>query len=84
MRVLRTPGHNRGTDFEGEALTEDSMKPFLIVAHKVPVNDRQYATEADAIEDAMALAESSGYTYQVIKVCGTAVCHKKAEWKGVE
>ena len=20
----------------------------------------------------------------VIKVCGTAVCHKKAEWKGVE
>ncbi len=47
-------------------------------------NDRQYATEADAIEDAMALAESSGYTYQVIKVCGTAVCHKKAEWKGVE
>lgn len=25
-----------------------------------------------------------GYTYQVIKICGTAVCHKKAEWKGVE
>ncbi len=65
-------------------MTEDGMKPFLIVAHKVPVNDRQYATEADAIEDAMALAESSGYTYQVIKVCGTAVCHKKAEWKGLE
>ncbi len=69
---------------EGEAMTEDSMKPFLIVAHKVPVNDRQYATEADAIEDAMALAEGSGYTYHVVKVCGTAVCHKKAEWKGVE
>ncbi len=65
-------------------MTEDSMKPFLIVAHKVPVNERQYATEADAIEDAMALAESSGYTYHVIKVCGTAVCHKKAEWRGVE
>ena len=65
-------------------MTEDEMKPFVIVAHKVPVNDRQYATEADAIEDAMALAESSGYTYQVIKVCGTVVCHKKAEWRGVE
>ena len=33
---------------------------------------------------AMALAESSGYTYHVIKVCGMAVCHKKAEWKGIE
>ena len=65
-------------------MTEDDMKPFVIVAHKVPVNDRQYATEADAIEDAMALAESSGYTYQVLKWCGTAVCHKKAEWKGAE
>ena len=65
-------------------MTEDDMKPFVIVAHKVPVNDRQYATEADAIEDAMAIAESSGYTYHVVKVCGTAVCHKKAEWIGVE
>lgn len=65
-------------------MTEDSMKPFLIVAHLVPVNDRQYATEADAREDAMALAESSGYTYQVIKWCGTAVCCKKAEWRGAE
>ena len=65
-------------------MNEDSMKPFLIVSYKEPVNGRQYATEADAIEDAMALAESSGYTYHVIKVCGTAVCHKKAEWKGVE
>lgn len=60
------------------------MKPFLIVAYLVPVNKRQYATQADAIEDAMALAEGNGYTYQVIKVCGTAVCHKTAEWKGVE
>ena len=65
-------------------MTEDDMKQFRIVAHLVPVNDRQYATEADAIEDAMALAESSGYTYQVIKVCGTVVCHKTAEWKGAE
>ena len=65
-------------------MTEDSMKPFVIVAIVHSVGDRQYATEADAIEDAMALAESSGYTYQVIKVCGTAVCHKKAEWKGAE
>ena len=65
-------------------MTDESMKPYAIVAIVHSVNDRQYATEADAIEDAMALAESSGYTYQVIKVCGTAVCHKKAEWKGVE
>ena len=65
-------------------MTEDSMKPYAIVFIVHPVNGRQYATEADAIEDAMALAESSGYTYQVIKFCGTAVCHKTAEWKGVE
>ena len=65
-------------------MTDESMKPYVIVAIVNSVGDRQYATEADAIEDAMALAESSGYTYQVIKVCGTAVCHKKAEWKGAE
>ena len=65
-------------------MNEDDMKPYAIVAIVHPVNDRQYATEADAIEDTMALAESSGYTYHVIKVCGTAVCHKKAEWKGAE
>ncbi len=65
-------------------MTEDSMKPFLIVSYKEPVNGRQYATAAAAIEDAMALAESSGYTYHVIKVCGMAVCHKKSEWKGAD
>lgn len=66
------------------AVKEDSMKPYVIVPIVHSVGDRQYATEADAIEDAMALAESSGYRYQVIKICGTAVCHKKAEWKGAE
>ena len=65
-------------------MTEDGMKPYVIVAIVHSVGDRQYATEADAIEDAMALAETSGYTYHVVKVCGTAVCHKKAEWKGAE
>ena len=65
-------------------MTEDDMKPFLIVAHLVPVNERQYATKDDAIDDAMALAEKNGYTYQVIKVCGTAVCHKKAHYHAVE
>ena len=65
-------------------MTEDDMKPFLIVAHLVPVNERQYATEADAIEDAMERAEQTGHSYKVVKVCGTAVCHKKAEWKGAE
>ena len=65
-------------------MTEDEMKPFVIVSYKEPVNGRQYATEADAIEDAMALAESSGYTYHVIKVCGTAVCHKTAHYHAVE
>ena len=65
-------------------MTEDEMKPFLIVSYKEPVNGRQYATEADAIEDAMERAEQTGHSYKVVKVCGTAVCHKKAEWKGVE
>lgn len=65
-------------------MTEDSMKPYAIVFIVHPVNGRQYATEADAIEDAMELAESSGYAYHVIKVCGAAVCHKKAEWRGAE
>lgn len=65
-------------------MTEDEMKPYAIVFIVHPVNDRQYATEADAIEDAMALAEQTGHSYKVVKVCGTAVCHKKAEWKGVE
>ena len=65
-------------------MNEDSMKPYAIVFIVHPVNGRQYATEADAIEDAMALAEQTGHSYKVVKVCGTAVCHKKAEWKGVE
>ena len=65
-------------------MTDESMKPYVIVAIVNSVGDRQYATEADAIEDAMERAEGSGYTYHVVKVCGTAVCHKKAEWKGVE
>ena len=62
----------------------DSMKPYVIVAIVHSVNDRQYATEADAIEDAMELAEQTGHSYKVVKVCGTAVCHKKAEWKVAE
>ena len=65
-------------------MTDESMKPYVIVAIVNSVGDRQYATEADAIEDAMALAEGSGYTYHVVKVCGSAVCHKTAEWKGAE
>ena len=65
-------------------MSEDSMKPYAIVAIVHPVNDRQYATEADAIEDAMELAEQTGHSYKVVRVCGTAVCHKKAEWKGSE
>ena len=65
-------------------MTEDSMKPYAIVPIVHPVNDRQYATEANAIEDAMALAEQTGHSYKVVRVCGTAVCHKSAEWKGVE
>lgn len=60
------------------------MKPYVIVAIVHSVNDRQYATEAYAIEDAMELAEQTGHSYKVVKVCGTAVCHKKAEWKGIE
>ena len=69
---------------EGETMTEDGMKPYVIVAIVNSVGDRQYATEADAIEDAMAIAESSGHSYKVVRVCGTAVCQKKAEWRGIE
>jgi len=65
-------------------VTEDTMKPYVIVAIVHSVDDRQYATEADAIEDAMELAEETGYSYKVVKVCGTAVCHKTAEWRGAE
>ena len=65
-------------------MTEDDMKPYVIVPIAHPVNDRQYATEADAIEDAMELAEQTGHSYKVVKVCGMAVCHKTAEWKGAD
>ena len=65
-------------------MTEDSMKPYVIVAIVHSVGDRQYATEADAIEDAMERAEQTGHSYKVVRVCGTAVCYKKAEWKGAE
>ena len=65
-------------------MTEDSMKPYVIVAIVHSVNDRQYATEADAIEDAMERAEQTGHSYKVVKVCGTAVCHKKAHYHAVE
>ena len=54
------------------------MKPYVIVAIVHSVNDRQYATEADAIDDAMERAEQTGHSYKVVRVCGTAVCHKKA------
>ena len=60
------------------------MKPFLIVAHLVPVNERQYVSEEEARIDALERAEQTGHSYKVVRVCGTVVCHKKAEWKGVE
>ena len=65
-------------------MTEDTLKPYVIVAIVHSVNDRQYVSEEEARIDAMALAERSGYTYHVVKWCGSAVCHKTAEWKGVE
>ena len=65
-------------------MTEDSMKPYVIVAIVHSVNDRQYATEADVIEDAMERAEQTGHSYKVVRVCGTAVCHKTAEWRGAD
>jgi len=84
MRVLRASGVDQRADCEGETVTEDSLKPYVIVAIVHSVGDRQYATEADAIEDAMERAEQTGHSYKVVRVCGTAVCHKKAEWKGSE
>ena len=65
-------------------MTEDSMKPYVIVAIVHSVNDRQYVSEEEARIDAMERAEQTGHSYKVVRVCRTAVCHKKAEWKGVE
>ena len=47
-------------------------------------NDRQYVSEEEARIDAMERAEQTGHSYKVMKFCGTAVCHKKAEWRGAE
>ena len=65
-------------------MTDESMKPYVIVAIVNSVGDRQYVSEEEARIDAMERAEQTGHSYKVVRVCGTAVCHKKAEWKGVE
>ena len=65
-------------------MTDESMKPYVIVAIVNSVGDRQYVSEEEARIDAMERAEQTGHSYKVEKVCGTAVCHKKAEWKGAE
>ena len=65
-------------------MTEDSLKPYVIVAIVHSVNDRQYVSEEEARIDALERAEQTGYSYHVIKVCGTAVCHKNAVWEGVD
>jgi hypothetical protein len=84
MRVLRAPGDNQRADCGGETVTEDSMKPYVIVAIVHSVGDRQYVSEEEARIDAMERAEQTGHSYKVMKVCGTAVCHKKAELKEIE
>ena len=79
LKTLQNPGASaRG------AVNEDGMKPYVIVAIVHSVNDRQYVSEEEARIDAMDRAEQTGHSYKVVKVCGTAVCHKKAEWNGVE
>lgn len=65
-------------------MNEDDMKPYAIVAALAEVADRRYASEEEARIDALERSESTGHRYIVVKVCGTAVCHKKAEWRGVE
>ena len=65
-------------------MTDESMKPYVIVAIVNSVGERQYVSEEEARIDAMERAEQTGHSYKVVKVCGTAVCHKKAEWKGAE
>ena len=65
-------------------MTDESMKPYVIVAIVNSVGDRQYVSEEAARIDAMERAEQTGHSYKVVKVCGTAACHKKAEWKGAE
>lgn len=62
----------------------DSMKPYAIVAALAEVADRRYASAEEARIDALERSESTGHSYIVVKVCGTAVCHKEAEWKGAE
>ena len=65
-------------------MTDESMKPYVIVAIVNSVGDRQYVSEEEARIDAMERAEQTGHSYKVVLVCGTAVCRKKSEWKGVE
>ena len=61
-------------------MTDESMKPYVIVAIVNSVGDRQYVSEEEARIDAMERAEQTGHSYKVVKVCGTAVCHKKAHY----
>ena len=84
MRVLRAEGDNQRADCGGETVTEDITKPYVVVAIVHSVHDRQYVSEEEARIDAMERAEQTGHSYKVVRVCGTAVCHKKAEWKGIE
>lgn len=64
-------------------MTDESMKPYAIVATLAEVADRRYASAEEARIDAMERAEQTGHNYKVVRVCGTAVCHKMAEWRGV-
>ena len=65
-------------------MTEDTMKPYVIVAIVHSVGDRQYVSEEEARIDALERAEQTGHSYKVVRVCGTAVCQKNAYWEGVE
>lgn len=72
----------RTSKLSAQAIHE--IRYYAIVAQIAEVGDRRYSSEEEARIDALERAEQTGYSYTVIKVCGTAVCHKKAEWKGVE
>ncbi len=54
---------------------------YAIVAVVAPINDRRYSSAEEAKTDALARARETGHDYTVIKVVGTALCHKTAAWE---
>ena len=71
----------------GKLQTVEKRNPELLLIHAMHALEecekRDEALLRQAL-DALERAEQTGHSYKVVRVCGTAVCHKKAEWKGLE